>query len=198
MSLGAWLFTHNKKGKTVLAPTAMGPPTFSSGSPPLGPLLKAGHRSIDVPDFDSLLSVETNPGRGNCGFYVAAAMYGTAGAGGMRAALAEHFRTAPEAIKLAYARAMPAVAWRKLGPTDALAAAENFSHARNHQNCHSFAQAPAGPLRPSSPWARCSCCPCIDKLKYNAYIENEVMRSQMDNLMWQACRARGCASTLTR
>lgn len=76
--------------------------------------------------------METNPGRGNCGFYVAAAMYGTAGAGGM---LAEHFRTAPEAIKLAYARAMPAVAWRKLGPTDALAAAENFSHARNHQNC---------------------------------------------------------------
>lgn len=163
LSLGAW-FTHNKKGKTVPAPTAMGPPTFSSGSPPLGPLLKAGHRSIDVPDFDSLLRWRRTRGAATA----ASTSRRRCTAPPARGACARRSRSTFALRPRRYSwrtrvrcRPSPGASWAprtrwlrlKTSPTPATT------------RTASFAQAPAGPLRPSSPWARCSCCPCIDKLK---------------------------------
>ena len=192
--LDEW-FIHGRKGKVVpappitAAPMAMGAPTFRGGSPPVHPQsqLPAGHREIDVPGFKNIVSVQTNPGGGTCGFYVTAAMYGITSAWDMRVALADHFRNAPPAMKLVYARAMPAVTLRKPGPTDTLAAAENFSHARNHQDCL-ICSGPCGATEAEFAMGPVPLLPSIDMLKYNEYIGKVVMRCQMDNLMWQACR----------
>ena len=85
-------------------------------------------------------------------------------------------------MKLGYARAMPAVTLRKPGPTDTLAAAENFSHARNHQDCL-ICSGPCGATEAEFAMGPVPLLPSIDMLKYNAYIKKEVMRGQMDNLM---------------
>ena len=97
-NLDEW-FIHGPKGKVVPAPP-MGAPTFRGGSPPVyqqypQSQLPAGHREIDVPGFKNIVSVQTNPGGGTCGFYVTAAMYGITSAWDMRVALADTFAMRP-------------------------------------------------------------------------------------------------------